>query len=183
MAHGRHITSVLLIDNKENKPFWRSFFSLEVQVQLPDRHDVSWCESMQLLIKSGFPRSSSRARLLIRWGVQGRAPKKIFLMLLTLFCIRTSASSAQTNPSTGSVRGILLLVGSDGPAYAVVSFLAVALERHLLSSSDQSSSCRSGRDTPTRNAQICFCFSAGTPSSLSAAVFSPMLSSFLHCST
>jgi len=56
LAHGRHTTSVLLIDNKENKPFWRSFFSLEVQVQLPDRHDVSGCESMRLLIKSGFPR-------------------------------------------------------------------------------------------------------------------------------
>ena len=39
-------------------------------------------------------------------------------MLMALFCIRTSASSTQTNPSTGSVQGILLLLGSDGPAYS-----------------------------------------------------------------
>lgn len=36
-------------------------------------------------------------------------------MLLALFCIHTFSSSAQT--STGSVRGILVLLGSDGPAY------------------------------------------------------------------
>jgi hypothetical protein len=38
-------------------------------------------------------------------------------LLWPLFCIRTFAASAQANPSTGSVRGILLLVGPDGPAH------------------------------------------------------------------
>src|SRR5258708_14116355 len=96
-------------------PFSRSFSSLEVQVQLTDRHDVPCRESMQALIKDRVPRSPWRVRLLFRWGAHVRAPKKILFMLLALFCIRTFSSSAQT--STGSVRGVLVLLGSDGPAY------------------------------------------------------------------
>lgn len=71
---------------------------------------------MQVLIKSRVPRSSSRARLVFRWRAQARATKKIlFTLLLALCSIRTFSASAQT--STGSVRGVLVLLGSDGPAY------------------------------------------------------------------
>jgi hypothetical protein len=90
---------------------------LEVQVLLTDRHDVPCREFMHALFKSRFPRSFSREWLLFRSGVRGRARTKIFLLLLALFCIRNSASSAQTNSSTGSVQGILLLLDSNGPAY------------------------------------------------------------------
>jgi hypothetical protein len=38
-------------------------------------------------------------------------------LLLGVFCLRTFASSPQTNSPTGSVRGILLLPGADGSAY------------------------------------------------------------------
>jgi len=117
LAHERHADSLLLVDSKRQKPIWAGFFPLEVEVQLPDRHDVSCRQSMQALIKSRVPRSPFRARRLLRWRARACGPKKLRFLLMALFCMRTLVASAQTDSSTGSVRGILRLLGSDGTTY------------------------------------------------------------------
>ena len=84
---------------------------------MPDRHDVSCRQSMQALIKSRVPRSPFRARRLLRWRARACGPKKLRFLLMALFCMRTLVASAQTDSSTGSVRGILRLLDSDGTTY------------------------------------------------------------------
>jgi len=90
---------------------------LEVQVHSRNRHDAPWQRSMQVFIKSVTLRSPLQATLLFRRGAPACAVEKVFFVLLAFCCSPPFTTNAQTNPSTGTVRGTLFLLGSDGPAY------------------------------------------------------------------
>jgi len=72
---------------------------------------------MQVFIKSVTLRSPLQATLLFRRGAPACAVEKVFFVLLAFCCSPPFTTNAQTNPSTGTVRGTLFLLGSDGPAY------------------------------------------------------------------
>jgi hypothetical protein len=72
---------------------------------------------MQVFIKSVTFRSPLQATLLFRRGARACAVKKVFFVLVAFCCLQPLTTNAQTNPSTGKVRGTLFLLGSDGPAY------------------------------------------------------------------
>src|SRR5580693_8177503 len=72
---------------------------------------------MQVFIKSVTFRSPLQATLLFRRGARAWAVEKVFLVLLAFCCLQPFTTNAQTNPSTGTVRGTLILLGSDGRAY------------------------------------------------------------------
>jgi hypothetical protein len=108
---------VLLVDNKRKTSWVRSFSPLEVQVHSRNRHDAPWQRSMQVFIKSATLRSPLQATLLFRRGAPACAVERVFFVLLAFCCSPPFTTNAQTNPSTGTVRGTLFLLGSDGPAY------------------------------------------------------------------
>jgi hypothetical protein len=108
---------VLLVDNKGKTSHVRSFFRLEVQVHSRNRHDAPWQRYMQVFIKSATFRSPLQATLLFRRGARACAVEKVFFVLLAFCCLQFLTTNAQTNPSTGTVRGILLLLGPDSAAY------------------------------------------------------------------
>jgi Carboxypeptidase regulatory-like domain/TonB dependent receptor-like, beta-barrel len=72
---------------------------------------------MQVFIKSVTFRSPLQATLLFRWGARACAVEKVFFVLLAFCWLQPFTTNAQPNPSTGTVRGTLFLLGSDGPAY------------------------------------------------------------------
>jgi Carboxypeptidase regulatory-like domain len=52
-----------------------------------------------------------------RCSARARSVEKMFFVLLAFCCLQPFTTNAQTSPSTGTVRGTLFLLGSDGPAY------------------------------------------------------------------
>jgi hypothetical protein len=53
----------------------------------------------------------------VRCSVRDRSVEKMVFVLLAFCSLQPFATNARTNPSAGTVRGTLFLLGSDGPAY------------------------------------------------------------------